>query len=74
MFLLEDGTRAGNSQPLDKPRRADILIGVLSSAAVIFYVILSLLSAHRGATNSVAGTQSAQQGPAAVGSVISSTR
>lgn len=74
MFLLEDGNGAGNTRSLDKPRMADTLIGVLSSAAVVFYVVLSLLSAHRATTNSVAGTQSAQQDRAAVGSVISTAR
>jgi len=74
MFLLEDGNGTGNNKPLDKPRRADSLIAVLFSAAVIFYVILSLLSANHAAASPLSGSQSAQPDSAAVGSGIPVTR
>jgi len=74
MFLLEDGNGAGNYKPLDKPRKADGLIAVLSSAAIIFYIILSLLSVHHADADSLRGSQAGQPAPASVGSVISTTR
>jgi len=74
MFLLEDGNGAGNSNPLEKPRRTDSLIAVLFSAAVMFYVILSLLSANHAAASPRSENQATQPDAAAVGSVISATR
>jgi hypothetical protein len=74
MFLLEDGNAAGDRRPLDKPRKSDSLIAVLFSAAVIFYVILSLLSAHSAATTSLSGSQTVQPDSAVVGTAISTSR
>jgi hypothetical protein len=73
MFLLEDGNAAAKSPLQDKRRKGDALIGVVSSAAVILYVILSLLSARAAAANSVSGSQSRQE-DGAVGQVISTNR
>jgi hypothetical protein len=70
MFLLEDGNGAVNSRSLDRPRKGQRLIAVLFSAVIIFYLVLSLLSAH----NAAAATQAGQSETAAVGSVISTSR
>ena len=71
MFLLEDGNGAGSDTQLVKPRKSDSLIAVLFSAAVIFYIILSLLSVHNANNGTASGSQSSE---AAVGSVISPTK
>jgi len=62
MFLLEDGQVARNEGRVEKTRRSDPLIAVLFSAAVIFYIILSLLSAHKTGVSPVSGNQTIHQG------------
>jgi len=62
MFLLEDGQVARDEGRVEKTRRSDPLIAVLFSAAVIFYIILSLLSAHQIGVSPVSGNQTIHQG------------
>jgi hypothetical protein len=66
MFLLEDGQIASDSGRPERTRRADTLIAVLFSAAVVFYVILSLLSAHSISASPVPGSQTINQAVAPV--------
>jgi hypothetical protein len=64
MFLLEDGQMARDNGRPDKTRRADTLIAVLFSAAVIFYIILSLLSTDQASASPVSVSQTFYQGTA----------
>jgi len=74
MFLLEDGQVARDQGRVDKTRRSDTLIAVLFSAAVIFYIILLLLSAHQTGVSTVSGSQMIHQGATpTVGAAIPET-
>ena len=73
MFLLEDGNGSVNgNRPLVR-RKSDILVGVLFSAVIAFYVILCLVSAQHSTVTTASG-KPAQQDSASVGSAISTGR
>ena len=75
MFLLGDGQVARKNGRSDKTSRGDTLVAVLFSAAVIFYVILSLLSASQTGASPVSGSQTIHQGAAStVGAAMPGTR